>query len=267
MNIRILPFTLILAASAAVIIPLPAQGNENNRNVPEPGSGADREQRLVETIKRMTPLAAELMRLQRSSFETPEARQQAIRQWHATHGASLKAEIDARREIERPELERLEREANSRFEKTLDDGVTSGKFGKLEAEFIRLTRTSFTSTEQRRDVIARWRAENGAALDAEREKRRAKEAPRIAVLQAEALVRRRQQMDDALKNGQIGPREAELMELHYNQDLAPAARQEAIREWMSAHGVEFKSEQAARRQRIPAESLPSSLNHPPAPQH
>jgi len=212
------------------------------------------------------PLEAELLKLQRAPFETPEARQQAIRQWHIAHGAPLKAEIDARREAGRPERERQEAEIRVKADQNLNDLVADKKIDKLEAELIKLTRTSFDNPEQHRAAMERWRGKKGAAFEAEREERRAREAPRIAALQAESLVARQQQIDAGVKNGSIGPREAELMKLHQNPAMDPVARNTAVQKWIAAHGAELKAEHDARRQRMPAETLlPAAPGEPAAP--
>jgi hypothetical protein len=111
-------------------------------------------------------------------------------------------------------------------------------------------RSSFGSNEQRIEAIKQWRTVNGVALEAQREARRTKEATRLTALQAETMSLRQQQVQEALKNGRIGPLEAELRQLDFAQDLLPAARQEAVRTWWSSHGTELKAEQDARRQRL-----------------
>lgn len=201
-------------------------------------------------MKGMGPLESKLLQLHRTEFKTPEARKQAIQQWISTNSDGLKVELDARRKVEKPERDRQQAEAQVRLEKTLNDQVAAGKLGKLEGEFIKLSRASFDNPEQHSAAIKQWQTEKGAALHAETEGRRARDAPRVAALQAEALVHRKQQMDAALASGRIGRRESELVLLSQNPDLEPTARQEAVRTWLNTHGEELKAEKDARRQTI-----------------
>jgi hypothetical protein len=255
MNFHVIQTAMIFAALTVTLVPMRAQGQDPASDA-EPEQVAWNAQFQAETIETLSPLVADLLRLQRANFNSIEAKQAAIRQWHDANGAALKSESDARREADRPKREKLEKQARLRQLEILKEQVADGNLEALEAEFIRLTRTPFTSGKDRRDAIAKWRAEKGAALDAERENRRSREAPHMAALQAESLQARRQHIEDAVQNGQIGAREAELMRLHQRSELPPAEKQKAIRQWMSANGAELQSEKSARRQGLPAD--PSS---------
>lgn len=233
---------------------------------PEAGQAAKGDPNVTKIKKGMGPLQAELLKLHRTEFKTPEASQQAIRQWLTTNSDGLKVEMDARRKAEKPERDRLEAEVRVRLDKTLNDQVAAGKMGKLEGEFIRLTRASYDSPEQRSAAIQHWQTEKGAALHAETESRRAREAPRVAALQAEAFVHRKQQVDAALASGRIGRRESELMLLSQNPDLEPTVRHDAVRTWLNTHGDELKAEKEARRQQaLTKQGFPSTPNISPAP--
>jgi hypothetical protein len=116
---RFILSALSFVAIAVMIGSLPLRGDEINRNDGElsglPAESRERDQRQSEAGKRLSPLAVELLGLQRKNFETPEARRQAVLQWRTVHGAALKVEIDARREAERPARELLQKEAANRF--------------------------------------------------------------------------------------------------------------------------------------------------------
>jgi len=249
----------IIAASMAMLATMSSQPSERvspDQTVVE----AEREQRLAEFTSRLGPLEAALVRLHQTKFESSAARQQAIRQWYAENGPAFEQELEARRESKRPELERLQAEARARLDGSLADRVAAGKLGPLEAEFVKLTRTPFESVEQRRAAIEQWQARNGAAFDAERERRRVSDAPRLAALQAEALARRQQHIADALQGGRIGPREAQFLRLRDDPQPDPTARAEVVRAWLATHGAELNAELEARRER--ALAAPSNIGTP-----
>lgn len=229
------------------------------------GGGASRQSEAFQPSSfssRTGPVETELIALQRAPFATPEAKQRAIREWHQSRGAALKTELAARHEMERPERERLEAENRAQHEKFLDDQVANGKIGAKEAQFIKLLRKSYTSAAQRRSAIEGWRGLHGAAMDAEREQRRAAEAPQLAALQADLLAQRRQQIGEALQHGRIGPREAELMRILFDPHIDPPARHHAVRDWMEKHGSELRAEQAARWQRNVDDPAPAVISSP-----
>jgi len=249
----------ILVALMALVASRSSQGAER-LSPDQTAVEAQREQRLAEFTSRLGPLEAALVRLHQTKFENPAARQQAVRQWYAENGPAFEQELEARRESKRPELDRLQAEARARLDGSLADQVAAGKLGPLEAEFIKLTRTPFESVEQRRAAIEQWQAHNGAAFDAEREKRRLSDAPRLAALQAEAFARRQQRIADALQGGRIGPREAEFLRLRDDIKSDPAARAEFVRAWLATHGAELNAELEARRER--ALAVPSNIGTP-----
>ena len=259
MNIRVFHTGLLVAASTASLVPMPVQAQPGAPVDAQREGGARKEQMQAEALKHLSPLAGALFTLVRGSFESPQAKQEAIRQWHATYGTALKRESDARRETKHPDREKLEKEASVQLENTLDEQVKAGNLGKLEAEFIKVTRIRLDSGEHRRDAIEKWREMNGSALDAERDKWRARNV-RLVDPQQEKASASSQHLDKARQNGHIGARHAELMRLNESRDLSPASRQLAIQQWMDAHGEKFKTEQAERRLEILNEE--SSLPHP-----
>lgn len=223
-------------------------------------------ERTPPPANQLGPVETELIAVIRAQFPNPEARQNALRQWHEKNGAALKAEVDSRNEAQRPAHEALQNEANKRFEESLGNQINAGRIGKLEAELISLTRLPFKSDEQRLAIIAQWRTEKGAALDAERDNRRSAEAPHLVALRAQERALRHRQIQQAQQNGKIGPREAELMQLRNNQGEDPAMGQEEIRKWMVTHGAELKAEVDARSQRMLIKpTLPDSQKDPAAP--
>lgn len=190
------------------------------------------------------PLEGEFVRIQRANYESPDARQKAIRLWLATHGAAMREEIAARHEAERPVREKLEAAAMAKFEAALSEQVAAGKLGTKEAEFIRLTRTPFKSPEHRRKALEQWRAKNGAAMAAEVKVRHEAEAPAIARMREEASVERERRIGEALDNGSMGPLEAEFLRLQNDIKLEPAARQKAVGAWMLRHQAELQAERS-----------------------
>ena len=111
-----------------------------------------------------------------------------------------------------------------------------------------------------------WQAQKGAALRAETADRRAREAPRRDALNAEALAIQQRQVQTAVAEGRMGPREAEFIQISRSPELAPAARRDAVREWMASHGAELRAEIDTRRTALPVPPVrPASPVHPPAP--
>ncbi len=246
---RLHPARLIVPL--AILLVTGAPGEDKTPEPRDADNGSEMRKYQPDPGAQLPPLAKQLFQLQRASFDTPEARGVAIRQWFAANGAALKAESDARREAERPARESMEREARLRLQEALDEQVALGRLGALEAEFMRLTRAPFNSATERHEAVRKWNARNGAALKAERDGRRAREAPETAALRAEAAETSRLRIADALEKGLVGPRQAELMSLHARADLTPAEKGAAIRNWMATHGNALRSEQAARRGSAP----------------
>ncbi len=262
MRIHLFPIYLIFVLSATMLTLVSAQLEENGRGTEMDDSKEWRKYQHEEVAKTLPPLAAELFRLHRADFTSPEARRNALRQWNATNGAALREESDALREMERPERERQEMEAQIQFENVLEEQVRSGNLGILEAEFIRLLRIKDENREHRRETIEKWRAEKGTALEAERETRRIREAPALAARQAEAAQARAEYIDQATQSGQIGVREAELKRLQNSVHLPLSKRRIVIRDWMAIHGPEFIAERNARRQAMPRSSFSVNVDPP-----
>jgi len=260
MNINIVPLALIVAVPMAMMTPPPVRGDETIRTDAEVnGSVAGLVQPSPGLAGGKGPLEAELIKLLRTDFATPQARQQSIRQWRTANAAALKVEIDARSEAQRPERERREADARVRLATTLDAQIAAGNIGSLQAEFIRLVKTPFDSPKQRRAAIDLWQAQKGAALESEMQTHHANDAPRLVALKAEAYARRQQQIAAAVASGRLGPREAELQQFSQNPVLDPAAKQESLRSWLAAHRAELKKELGARGGAV---AIPSDASAP-----
>lgn len=121
-----------------------------------------------------------------------------------------------------------------------------GKISALEADFMALMTRKFDSPQARQEAISDWRSEKGAALDAEREQKRAREKPQRDAQFAKMRENRGKQISESKKSGRIGAMEAEFMTLVNRDHGSPEARRQAIRAWHEAKGAALASERAEK---------------------
>ena len=131
----------------------------------------------------------------------------------------------------------------------LDKAVRSGRMGPLEAEYVKLVRTRKGDPMVRRNAIHAWIEAKGELLKAERKARSLARATTVKAARKEMEIRRKKHISEALRNGRIGPLEAELMTLRQNQGQDASAnlktRQEAIKAWCNQKGTALIAEREA----------------------
>jgi hypothetical protein len=84
---------------------------------------------------------------------------------------------------------------------------------------------------------------------------------------SEALVRRTQQIDQAVAFGQLGPLEGEFMKLMHNRTDDPQAKREAVRAWQESNGADLKTERLAKQTRRVTAKKPTEADRDQAKAH
>lgn len=124
----------------------------------------------------------------------------------------------------------------------IEAAVRKGRIGPVEGELMTLLIPDGRDPRARREEISGWRAENAAALAAERAEKRA----RGDMARSEVRAARAWQIAEAEDSGRIGTLEAEFMTL-VNRDFEnPRTRAAAIREWRKNKGGALAAEKRAR---------------------
>jgi hypothetical protein len=84
---------------------------------------------------------------------------------------------------------------------------------------------------------------------------------------SEALVRRTEQIDQAVAFGQLGPLEGEFMKLRHNRTDDPQAKREAVRSWQESNGADLKAERLAKQTRRVTSKNPNEADRAQATAH
>lgn len=127
----------------------------------------------------------------------------------------------------------------------IDQAVSEGRVGPVEAQLMKLVKRLESSPRGRREAIRAWQKENGAALEAERKARQAASRAETKVGRVPAHVT--DTVDAKVRAGKLGALEAKLMKLAGSRESSPRGRREAVRAWQRKNAVALKAEREARR--------------------
>lgn len=196
---------------------------------------------------KISELEAEFMTVLSGTYETPQARQEAIRAWRSEKGQALDAEREAERTRLQPQRSAQMAAMRDHRKQQINEMRDSDRIGPKEAEFMSLLHEEYNSPQARQEAIKAWNESNAAALAAEREQKRAG-SELLRKAQAEAMRdTRRKQIAKSVASGRVGPVEGRFQTLLAGDYPNPQARQQAIRAWMAENRAALEHEKAARR--------------------
>ncbi|MEM7144299.1 MAG: hypothetical protein AAF591_04145 [Verrucomicrobiota bacterium] len=230
LNVSTFLFSTVLLVSAAS-----AQERAKPESPREPSIEANpAERKVIKLIDsgRAGVLEAELVLLMREDYPSIAARKRALDSWYQENGESLKAEQAQLTAQQRNTLSVRDRDSVlQKQRRQIEVMVEDERSGEKEAELVELIRREFSNATERKRALSQWHSENEAALRRDR----SAVAANQAAVETPVSRRARQRADAILTNrvleGEIDPRDAELVRLMRAEYPNAKARQEAIRWW------------------------------------
>jgi hypothetical protein len=234
----------------ACLSPIFAVGQAMSGTRAASGTPAQLRRQQIETAARagkISELEAGLMTVLSGTYETPQARQEAIRSWLRENGRAYDAEREAERARLQPQRSAQMAAMREQRKQRINEMRDSGRIGPKEAEFMTLLHGKSETPKARQEALKAWNESNAAAFAAEREQKRAGNEP-LRKAQAEAMRdSRRKQIAKSVAAGRIGPVEGRLQALLAGDYPNPQERQQAVRAWMAENHGALENEKAARR--------------------